>query len=270
MNRDTLHQHLNTLYDRFNCANYIHPDPLEFVHRYTSPRDQELVGLFAALLAYGRVAQILKSIQGVLGPMGESPHDYLVHATQQRLERDFGSFQHRWTRGGDIIHLATGIRLLLLQHGTLERSFIHGLEADATDTLDALSLWIHALNPDGRKNSLLSDPAKGSACKRIHLYLRWMIRRDDVDPGPWASVDPALLVIPLDTHMFKVAKAFRMSRRTTPDGRAALDMTRAFAKMEPGDPLKYDFALTRLGIRSEMSLESFLKDPELLLSPPRE
>lgn len=264
MDRQALHQHLIALRKRYNRPDYIHPDPLEFVHHYTAPRDQEIAGLFAALLAYGRVSQILKSIEKVLQPMGASPHDYLLHANTHRLESDFSAFQHRWTRGNDIIDLATGIQNLLHTHGSLENSFAQNLRPTDTDTIHPLSLWIHALNPDNTKNSLLSDPAKGSACKRLHLYLRWMIRSDQVDPGPWKTISPALLVIPLDTHMFKVAKAFRMTKRKNPDGRAALDMTNTFKKMEPHDPLKFDFALTRLGIRTEMDLNQFLKNPNAL------
>lgn len=262
MNRQALHKRLKVLRARYNCPDYIHPDPLEFVHRYSAPGDQEIVGLFAALIAYGRVAQILKSIELILDPMGSSPRDYLLHAKTSRLNADFGNFQHRWTRGNDIIHLAQGIQHLLQNHGSLESSFAHHLAPADTDTLSALSLWVRALNSEDMKNSLLSDPGRGSACKRLHLYLRWMIRSDEVDPGPWTSISPSLLVIPLDTHMFKVAKAFHMTRRKNPDGRAALDMTRVFRRMEPDDPLKFDFALTRLGIRSEMDLSEFCKNPE--------
>ena len=267
MNRQTLHEHLEILHTHYNRSKYIHPDPLEFVHLYTSPRDQEIVGLFASLLAYGRVAQILKSIQSVLDPMGNSPYDYILNASDTRLQSDFESFQHRWTYGKDITHLATGMQRLLRSHETLEKSFSHHLAADDTDTLSALGLWIRSLNFDDSKNSLLSDPAKGSACKRLHLYLRWMIRRDEVDPGPWQSIAPSHLIIPLDTHMFKVAKSFRMTKRKNPDGRAALEMTNVCKKMVPDDPLKFDFALTRLGIRTEMNLEEFLKNPEDLPVP---
>ncbi|MBN4046711.1 DUF2400 family protein, partial [bacterium AH-315-P07] len=137
MNRQTLHQHLNTLNARCHKFKYIHPDPLEFVHQYSSPGDQEIVGLFSAVLAYGRVAQILKSIRIVLEPMGSSPQDYVLGASDSRLRADFESFQHRWTRGGDIIQLMRGIRSLLSDYDSLEFSFLHHLDSKDTDTISA-------------------------------------------------------------------------------------------------------------------------------------
>ncbi|MFP6582460.1 MAG: TIGR02757 family protein [Candidatus Hydrogenedentota bacterium] len=253
MTRLELHRQLRTLYSTYNDARYIHPDPLEFVHHYDNPRDQEVAGLIAALLAYGRVAQILTSIEKLLSPMGASPYDYLTDASEGTIRTDTEYFRHRWTTGDDIANLLLGMKRSLKRRGSLEASFASHISDSDETTLAPLSNWVHALAEGFPKNSLLSDPARGSACKRLHLYLRWMVRSDQVDPGPWKSISPKLLVIPLDTHMYKVAKRYRMTRRKAPDGKAALDMTKVFRKMEPEDPLKFDFVLTRLGIRAELS-----------------
>lgn len=253
MTRAELHRRLCLLYDEYNHSRFIHPDPLEFVHHYSSPKDQEIVGLLAATLAYGRVAQILASITTVLAPLGDSPHTFLVATSPEEIRATFVGLRHRWTTGDDITHLLLGIKHLLEQFDSLEQSFLHCVNDSDSDTILPLSRFVGMLGSKFPKNSLLSDPARSSACKRLHLYLRWMVRSDDVDPGPWKNISPSLLVIPLDTHMFRVAKRYRMTRRKSPDGKAALDMTRVFRKMEPNDPLKFDFALTRLGIRSELS-----------------
>jgi uncharacterized protein (TIGR02757 family) len=109
-------------------------------------------------------------------------------------------------------------------------------------------------------NYLLPAPEAGSACKRLLMYLRWMARRDAVDPGPWQGVDPRLLVVPMDTHMYRVARALGFTRRRTAGMRAALETTAAFARFRPGDPVRYDFALTRLGIRRDTDLPAFLAE----------
>jgi len=231
----------------------VHPDPLETLYGYPDPRDQEIVGLVAAGLAYGRVAQILASIGKARAVLGPSPAAFLHETSARSLVRRFGSFRHRFTPGGELAAMLVAVKRALAVHGSLELLFRAGMERDETTVLPALSRFVAALRSfaPGPCPSLLSSPDDGSACKRLNLYLRWMIRRDAVDPGPWRGMPPAKLVVPLDTHLFRIGTALGLTARRQADLAAALEITRGFARVSPRDPVRYDFALTRLGIRPE-------------------
>ena len=253
MNRAELHQRLQNLYQSLHRTEYLHPDPLETVLRFEAPQDQEITGLIAATLAYGRASQILISIERVLSIITPSPSTFLDDATPKDLANALKGFRHRWTSEDDMVDLLLGMKRAIDSYGSLENAFAKGLSQSDQTTLPALQQWVSLLTMDRPKNSLISNPAGGSACKRLHLYLRWMVRRDAIDPGPWSTINPAQLIIPLDTHMYRFARKHRMTRRKTPDGKTALQITQAFRKMEPEDPLKYDFVLTRLGIHPDLS-----------------
>lgn len=259
MNRMKLHGLLEQLHARCNRFELIAPDPLECVYRYDDTRDREVVGLIAATLAYGRVAHVLQSVDRVLNALGPRPSHALLKIPRKELAARLDGFQHRWTRAKDVVALLDGAARALHKFGTLEACFLSGQPSNAESTLPGLVSFSRRLRDDDSPTSLVSAPEKGSACKRLHLYLRWMVRRDAVDPGCWTRISPALLVVPLDTHMHRFARSLRMTRRKQANLAAALDMTRAFRQMNPDDPLKYDFAITRLGIRNEMDLASFLR-----------
>lgn len=241
---------LEDLYQKLNRPEFIHPDPLEFIHRYKNPADQEIVGLIAAVLAYGNVRQILASITLILSPMGESPRDFLIHHRAEDFEKIFKTFKHRWHTGIDLAALCGGLKNILESHHSLENLFRQAFESSHSG-LTALSHLVSTLieaSPPFRKN-LLPHPADGSACKRLLLYLRWMIRRDAVDPGVWRSLPSTCLVIPVDTHMHRLARRMRLTSMKQANLKAAIEITNAFRKFSPDDPVRYDFCLTRLGIR---------------------
>lgn len=254
---------LEDLYQQLNRPEFIRPDPLQVVHEYHDPRDQEVVGLIAASLAFGRVAHILSSIGKVVGPMNPSPRRYLIEATPRRMAKDFAGFQHRYVREAELLGLLGGMAKALRTHGTLGACYCgHLRRPDATPQM-ALTGFAAELRGDvgpPSKNYLLPDPALGSACKRLHLYLRWMVRNDAVDPGCWRHVSPSILVAPLDTHMHRIARALGLTRRKQADARAAAEITAAFRALAPEDPVRYDFALTRLGIRRDTDLRGFLRN----------
>lgn len=258
MTRAELHAELETLHARLNRREFVSPDPLEVVYRYETDRDREVVGLIAACLAYGRVAQILRNLDTVLAALGPHPADALRVDGSKRAARLDG-FQHRWTTQAEIAAFFNGISRALRGHGSLEACFLSHQPADAETTLPGLTGFTRELRLGAPHDSLVSAPEKGSACKRLHLYLRWMARRDDVDPGCWPRLHPKLLIIPLDTHMHRAARALRLTQRNQANLAAALDVTASFRRMNPDDPLKYDFALTRLGIRSDEDMGKFLQ-----------
>lgn len=259
MNRTELANALEKMHDRFHLPEYISPDPLEVVFRYRKNQDREIVALIAAALAYGRVQQILVNVDRVLEPMRKSPKQYLVQATRKELQKEFKSFQHRWTTSGELISFLLGIQHVVNTWGSLENAFMEFHTPEDGTVRNGLIGLVNAILQGDPHNSLLSDPAKSSACKRLYLYLRWMVRNDAIDPGCWTQVDPAHLIVPLDTHLYRAAKAFRMTKRKQANIQTSLEITKAFGKLAPGDPLKYDFVVTRLGIRNEMDLNNFLE-----------
>jgi uncharacterized protein (TIGR02757 family) len=248
---------LASLYRKYNRREFVHPDPLELVYDYPSPEDQEIAGLLCACLAYGRVAQILASVSRVLGllrdgPAPGSPHAFLGQVTDRSLRERFRTFTHRFTTGSEVAALLIGVKRTIAQHGSLEALFTAGVKRTHETVLPSLELFVERLRASaggpGACPSLLSSPVDGSACKRLNLYLRWMVRRDRVDPGPWRAVPRSKLVVPLDTHMFRIARALGLTRRRQANLATAVEITKAFARHCPRDPVRYDFCLTRLGI----------------------
>ncbi|MFO8090773.1 MAG: TIGR02757 family protein [Desulfatiglandaceae bacterium] len=250
---------LEKLYRLYNSRQWVHPDPLEFLYNYENPEDREIVGFIASSLAYGRVAQILVSVGRVLDPMGRRPARFLDESLPEQLIPRFESFVHRFTTGFDLTLMLTGLKRVRERFGSLQNCFLSGYSRSDDTVIPALNLLISEIGktPDGRcrRNSLLPSPDKGSACKRHHLFLRWMVRSDIVDPGGWEAVSPSKLIIPLDTHMYRICSSWGFTERKSSGGAAALDITRAFRKITPEDPVRYDFALTRLGIRKDLDAQ---------------
>jgi len=241
---------LERLYKRCNRREFVSPDPLEFLYRYEDPADRELVGLVASSLAYGRVLQVKKSIEDVLARMGPSPSRFVRDSTPASLCRTFSGFRHRFTTGDEMAAMLIGIKDVAGGYGSLHACFSGALERGSQTVASALALFVEELSAPspGCRNSLLPSPARGSACKRLNLFLRWMVRCDDIDPGGWDDIPPSALIVPLDTHMHRVSFGLGFTRRRQADMRTALEVTDAFREMVPDDPVRYDFILTRPGI----------------------
>jgi uncharacterized protein (TIGR02757 family) len=250
---------LERLYARYNEREYVDPDPLVFLYRYDEVRDREVAGLVASSLAYGNVKQIKRSIDAALSAMGPSPARYLIDGTERMIQRSLSGFRHRWTGEEELAGMLIGIKRALEKFGSLESCFTAGLGNDDQDIIPALTHFVDKVGYNecgGRK--LLASPEKKSACKRLNLFLRWMVRSDAVDPGGWTAVSPSLLIVPLDTHMNRIARALGMTGRRQMNLATAREITAAFRKIAPADPVRYDFALTRLGIRRDEDREEWL------------
>ncbi|MHC4084724.1 MAG: TIGR02757 family protein [Planctomycetota bacterium] len=248
---------MEALYGRYNRREFIGSDPLQFVYDYSNPTDMEVVALLAADLAYGRVQQIQKSLADLLGRMGKSPYAFV---------RDFGKaerkiladFKHRFTTGRDISDLLQLLRNVFEQSGSIEKHFLLGYSKNDENILPALSKFCDSLQEKyaGFHNGqvsrglkyLLASPTGGSVCKRLNLFLRWMVRDDDVDVGLWKSVDKDKLIVPVDVHMARLCRILGFHERKTVSLSTAIKITESFLEIVPIDPVKYDFALTRIGI----------------------
>ncbi|MFH1980491.1 MAG: TIGR02757 family protein [Pseudomonadota bacterium] len=249
---------LEQVYATYHRRSYVVPDPLAFLYDYPDLADREIVGLIASALAYGKVARIMVSVGDVLRRMGPSPADYVDHTPPERMRRHMVGFVHRFADAAAMAALLGAVRSVRCECGGLNTCF-HGAIAPEDDTvIPALGRFVDFLQHFGAGGHLLPHPEKGSACKRLHLFLRWMVRCDDVDPGGWDAVAPAMLIIPLDVHMHRIGRALGFTRRRAADRRTALEVTAGFRAIVPEDPVKYDFSLTRLGIRPECDLDAFL------------
>jgi uncharacterized protein (TIGR02757 family) len=261
MRATELKRRLDLLYRRYDHR-FVDPDPLQFVRAERRAEDREVVGLLASALAYGNVRQIKRGIEAVRELLGPRPARAVDRLDPHEAARGLGGFRHRFNDGRDVACLLYFLRQMRRSHGSVERFFAAGHPAGAEDVgpaLDSagartLALDHGGLYGDGPLPSgagvrfFFPRPAAGSACKRLNLYLRWMVRRDRVDVGGWTSIPPRALVIPLDAHILRISRRVRLTRLRSPGWAMARDITARLRRLDPEDPVKYDFALHRLGL----------------------
>ena len=257
--RPDLKRALDQLYAGFDRPDSA-VDPIQIVRRYDRLEDRELVAFIAAGLAFGRMASVMTSIEGVCRVLGAAPAVF-VRRFEPRAHGDaLRLLSHRWTRGRDFVAMIWMLRQLIEAHGSLEACFARGHDPGAPDvapSIEAFSARARALDfrpAYGRVPKtpgvlyFLSRPSTGSACKRLNLFLRWMVRRDGVDPGGWTSIPARQLVVPLDTHTIRIGRCLRLTRRATPGWKMAAEITAALRRFDPEDPVRYDFALCHLSM----------------------
>jgi len=254
-------QQLETLYTKYNKYGLISPDPLQFVHLYKKNEDKEIVALIAACFAYGNVKQIIKTVDKILAILGPSPKQFILNADKTALNTAFNGFKYRFTTQEELVSFLLAIKAVLKECGSLEALFAKEYAKDK-NYVNALRSFAAKIRSYGKVDTLIPNPAKGSALKRLNLALRWCIRKDEVDPGCWNGIPCSCLIVPLDVHMHRVAKMLGLTKRNQADMKTAIEISGAFAQFCPQDPIRYDFCLTRFGIRDDMSedeLETMLK-----------
>jgi uncharacterized protein (TIGR02757 family) len=248
-------------------------DPINIVRRFSRKDDREVVGFCAAGLAFGRVASVLHSIEALLEVMGPHPAAF-VRAFDPRLDSvRLEPLVHRWIRGRDIVALIVILQRMLRESGTIESFFLAGDDPAAPDIGPALdSFSSRALQTDlrgayGRRLPkragvcyFFPRPAAGSACKRLNLFLRWMVRKDAIDLGVWTKVAPARLVVPLDTHIIRLGQCLRLTHYTSPGWKMAAEITASLRALEARDPVRYDFSLCHLGMMKACGFNQPQKD----------
>jgi uncharacterized protein (TIGR02757 family) len=205
-------------------------------------------------------AQKLKSVSTILA-ISLHLHITNFQATEKRLREGFTGFKHRFTTGDDVSGMLVAIKKMIKTYGSILNAFLKGYSKSDENILPSLSFFVKRLTQEsgGIKNSLIPIPDRGSACKRLNLFFRWMVRRDAVDPGGWDMISPSKLIIPLDTHMYNIGSGMKMTMRKQANMVTAIQITDAFKRLIPEDPVKYDFALTRLGIRRDGDPARFLE-----------
>ncbi len=247
----SLHIRLNELLATHDTQGRLAADPVHFVHRYAEPRDQEVVGLVASSLAFGQVVTVRQSVARVLDILGPNPAAFIEASTEAELLTALDGFVHRVYRAKHLARLLGGAGDLLREHGRLGVAFRASLSSAGLDLREGAARFADRLRGDGAPRGLkhlLSDPRAGSACKRLLLYLRWMIRPSDgVDLGLW-DLPPSILVMPLDTHVHRIARNLGLTDRADASWRTAVEVTDALRAFDPDDPVKYDFALCHMGV----------------------
>jgi uncharacterized protein (TIGR02757 family) len=259
-----LYQKLEYLYETYDRS-YLRTDPLAFLHRYDNRRDQEVVGLIASSLAYGRVEQFSLAIESILEVMGGSPYDFIVGFDPTRHAKLFENIKYRFHTGRDIALLVHIMSRMLVGWGSIESFFVSRTPVEESDMgirignfsdgaldVDCEPYFLPGESRSSKVKLFFPRPSGGSACKRLNLFLRWMVRKKDgIDLGLWRSIEPSELIIPLDTHVSRIAYAIGLTESRLQTWKTALGVTASLAKLDPEDPVKYDFSLCRLGILKE-------------------
>ena len=264
---ERLRAHLETLLANAPTQDWVRTDPVRFAREIRDPCDREIVAVFAALIAYGRVSAIGTAIEDIKSRMGTSPAKACAEDDEGKAIKRFDGFVYRVTRGVDLARLWTGLGSLLREHGTLLGALKSLDNPEAVDFRALLNGMRSAVVESTVKfadrrgfRHFLPSPYGGSAIKRYNMLMRWMVRGPDtIDMGDWSALGSHRLVLPLDTHTHRIATALGLTQRRQADWRTAHEITSVLKQLCPEDPTKYDFALAHLGISGAIKQEEWKK-----------
>lgn len=254
---DKLKNILESTYKLYHKTDYLKLDPLHCVHKFSKTNDIEIAGLLAAVLAYGRAEIIIRNVEAILDLTSREPFKFTLNTTFKEKQIAFKGFKHRFNDGFDIALLLESAAFCIRKYGSLEKMFLFSLQKDLS-VKTGLDLFTGELKKTGKEIAkrektsfeyLLPSPVSGSACKRLNMYLRWMVRKaDTIDFGIWNSVSPSILLIPVDTHIAKLGRKLKFTKRKNADWRMAEEITAGLKKYDAMDPVRFDFSLCRAGM----------------------
>ncbi len=252
-----LKQKLDYHYKAFDKSS-ISPDPLQFLHLYKDEKDIEAIGFIASVFAYGNVTQIINTLNKFVRVSDNKPYAFVLDFKREDLRRE--TLVHRFYSEEDISDLFVLISKAYRQFGSLKGLFLKHYDPASVNLKEAISgfsnYFIENYKRVTNKKELSVGsrfmfplPEKGSACKRMNLFLRWMVRKDDLDFGLWKEIPTSKLVIPVDTHVARVSRSLRLTKRKNVSWKMAEEITEKLKKFDPEDPVKYDFAICHIGMR---------------------
>ncbi len=258
LSENQLRKKLNLAYKSFDKSK-ISPDPLEFLHRFKDPRDIEISGIISSTFAFGNIKQIISILEKLHKIMGQSPYDFVLNFNINKDRNKFNGIYHRFFTDNDIIALYAVLNEIISNYGSIKYMFLLYYFDKDNNLKNSISFFSQNIKQRLKKYSTLTqglrfmfpDPLSGSACKRMNLFLRWMIRKDELDFGLWVEFLPDKLVIPIDTHIAKISKQIGLTTLKTVSWRMAEEITNNLKKFDNKDPVKYDFALCHIGMRKE-------------------
>ena len=257
ISKEKIKSKLNYHYKAFDRKT-ISPDPLEFPHRFTNMYDIEIAAFIASVFAYGSVTQIIKSLNRVFNIIENDPYNFILKYNHKKDAKLFKDIKHRFYTGKDIASLFAGLNKVYKTYGSLNYLFLLYYFEKAENIKGALSFFSNNLTEIVEKTSehssngikfMFPDPLKGSACKRQNLFLRWMIRKDELDFGLWKEFPTSKLIIPVDTHIAQISQKLNLTKRKNVSWKMAEEITSNLKKFDANDPVKYDFALCHIGMR---------------------
>ncbi len=251
--KENLQDFLDKKVRAYSHKSFIHVDPVSIPHMFSKKQDIEIAGFFAAIFAWGNRTTIINKSRELMEMMDMSPHEFCLDADPARLKR-LSAFRHRTFNTDDLYYFISFFHHHYRKHNSLEQAFLRGMDkGDETieKGLIGFCQYFFSLEHLKRTEKHISSPLQKSACKRINMYLRWMVRKDAVDFGIWKKISPAQLICPLDLHVSRVAKRFGLISRPNADWSSALELTANLKRMDKLDPVKYDFALFSLGVNEK-------------------
>ena len=252
MDKD-LKKFLDDCVNQYNRPAFIEQDPISIPHRFSKLQDIEIIGFWVAMLAWGQRVTIINKANELIERMDGAPYDFILHHREEDRRR-FLDFKHRTFQPIDTLYFLEFFQHYYRQHDSLEDAFANFMNKSAPDTQTALAgfhkLFFSLPNAPRRTRKHVATPERKSTCKRLNMFLRWMVRRDErgVDFGLWRRISPAQLLMPLDVHVDRVARRYGLLQRKQTDWRAVLELTDTLRRFDPKDPVKYDFALFGLGV----------------------
>ena len=255
----TLKQKLEHHYKLFDKTK-LEPDPLQFPHRYKDKKDIELIAFISSIFAYGNINQIMNTLTKITTLLGKLPIDYLNKSNKNKIRKDFKGIIHRFFTNEDIINFILLLKGIYSNYNSLEEIFMKGYNSEVLNIKSSLENLSKTLLTNFE--SMLGDnnitrgikfmipfPSNGSACKRMNLFLRWMVRKDELDFGLWECVDKSKLVIPVDTHIARICKELKLTKMKNVSWKMAEEITNNLKQIDDKDPVKYDFAICHIGMR---------------------
>jgi uncharacterized protein (TIGR02757 family) len=253
---DNLKDFLDSKVEEYNQPGFIPNDPISIPHQYTKPQDIEITGFWASILAWGQRVTIINKCNELFALMDNSPHDFVLNHSENDLKALL-KFKHRTFNDSDTLYFVEFFKNYYQQHDSLEDAFLKGIQSTDVSVEQGLVKFHEDFfslpNAPHRTKKHIATPARKSACKRINMFLRWMVRQDDkgVDFGLWKRIQPSQLVCPCDVHVERVARRFHLIARKQTDWQMAMELTANLKEFDPIDPVKYDFALFGLGVEEK-------------------
>jgi uncharacterized protein (TIGR02757 family) len=248
---------INAKVEQYNRPDFIANDPISIPHLFSKKQDIEIMGFWAAVLAWGQRKTIINKCKSLIEMMDNAPHDFVINHTEADL-KPFLTFKHRTFNATDTLYFLHFFQNYYQQHDSLENAFAEALSSQNLNTETGL-IYFHDRFFDleyspNRTRKHVATPTRGSSCKRLNMFLRWMVRQDDkgVDFGLWKQISPSQLVCPCDVHVDRVARKLGLISRPKTDWKTAVELTQTLKTLDSIDPVKYDFALFGLGVEGEM------------------
>ncbi len=246
---------LNYHYKKFDKSQ-ITPDPLEFPHKFKNYFDIEISAFISSIFAYGNVNQILKILKIIHQKIEMQPYDFVINFSSKE-EKIFDGIKYRFYSDDDVKKLFRLMKIIYSNYGSIKKFFLLYYFADDINLKNSIIFFSENLNKILERESchsvgskfMFPNPKQGSACKRLNLFLRWMVRRDELDLGLWNEISASQLLIPVDTHIATVCKKLNLTKRKIADWKMAEEITENLKQFSPTDPVKYDFAICHLGMR---------------------